>query len=516
MDGGIIRNSGEAFTNILTVKTQFTAEKEWKLTEQGETALPGKAVLYLYRFEEDDSRSEEGTSAAISNAYQVPVAEGSAEIVSVALQENDYASIDADGKQHISLSGLDEYSKNGKKYVYFMKEVMTDFQTINGTPIKYTVITETLTDDTYTANVRNYMGSIPYESMNVKKRYVIGGDENVLYDAHMVLVKNTPPEEEGADRNQKYYFKSFDKQNNINIYTTNPDEAFQVTLNEKNNWYNTIDIQYGTSSDLYFGEYTLVKDTQHSYTVDYSNVPCSADGTKWTGATVSTDKQVYAVTIEKQSDNKSYLVTNQRVGDVEATIIVKWHEGTFVDETRPDIVNYTLTRSDGAAYHLKADKNTGMVTITDGDGKETSVPMQVEGDQWTFVLGGPENKGLALPKYTSDTAVTVSYLLEEDGRDISNKVITFNSENGNYTAAGKLERYSAVKTKSYTEAPNRDHDKTTVTFEHILEKKVGKTFYKVWCDKDVKSERQSPVLTLYSTTTLTPESDKDYSGLHLT
>lgn len=123
----------------MTVKTQFTAEKEWKLTEQGETTLPGKAVLYLYRFEEDDSRSEEETSAAISNAYQVPVAEGSAEIVSVALQENDYASIDADGKQHISLSGLDEYSKNGKKYVYFMKEVMTDFQTINGTPIKYTV-----------------------------------------------------------------------------------------------------------------------------------------------------------------------------------------------------------------------------------------------------------------------------------------------------------------------------------------------------------------------------------------
>lgn len=107
--------------------------------------------------------------------------------------------------------------------------------------------------------------------------------------------------------------------------------------------------------------------------------------------------------------------------------------------------------------------------------------------------------------------MTVSYLLEEDGRDISNKVITFNSENGNYTAAGKLERYSAVKTKSYTEAPNRDHDKTTVTFEHILEKKVGKTFYKVWCDKDVKSERQSPALTLYSTTTLTPESDKDYT-----
>ena len=104
----------------------------------GKTALSGKAVLYLYRFEEDDSRSEEETSAAISNAYQVPVAEGSAEIVSVALQENDYASIDADGKQHISLSGLDEYSKNGKKYVYFMKEVMTDFQTINGTPIKYT------------------------------------------------------------------------------------------------------------------------------------------------------------------------------------------------------------------------------------------------------------------------------------------------------------------------------------------------------------------------------------------
>lgn len=61
-------------------------------------------------------------------------------------------------------------------------------------------------------------------------------------------------------------------------------------------------------------------------------------------------------------------------------------------------MNYTLTRSDGAAYHLKADKNTGMVTITDGDGKETSVPMQVEGDQWTFVLGGPENKGLALPE----------------------------------------------------------------------------------------------------------------------
>lgn len=80
LDGGIIRNSGEAFTNILAVKTQFTAEKEWKLTEQGETALPGKAVLYLYRFEEDDSRSEEETSAAISNAYQVPVAEGSAEL----------------------------------------------------------------------------------------------------------------------------------------------------------------------------------------------------------------------------------------------------------------------------------------------------------------------------------------------------------------------------------------------------------------------------------------------------
>ena len=127
LDGGIIRNSGEAFTNILTVKTQFTAEKEWKLTEQGKDALPGKTVLYLYRFEEDESRSEQEVASAISNAYQVPIAEGSAEIVSVSLQENNYESMSEDGKQHISLSGLDKYSKSGKKYVYFMKEVMTDF-----------------------------------------------------------------------------------------------------------------------------------------------------------------------------------------------------------------------------------------------------------------------------------------------------------------------------------------------------------------------------------------------------